>query len=97
MNTALGFDSFVVMRHGQEGQKNRLGCYFCNDIVAPVDVCSVNGRGDRMNISLIYPSSFTTHSAPITADTSPCFPPVEYEKPDPGSAVHCDATRLGGH
>lgn len=36
MNTALGFDTFVVMRHGGGiTSKNRLGCYFCNDIVAP--------------------------------------------------------------
>ena len=41
MNAALGFDSFIAMRHGahdpqQPGQE--LGCYFCNDVVAPVDV-----------------------------------------------------------
>lgn len=32
INVALGFDSYVVMRHGMQ---NGLGCYFCNDIVAP--------------------------------------------------------------
>ncbi|KAJ3321121.1 Autophagy protein 7 [Boothiomyces sp. JEL0866] len=41
INTALGFDSFLVMRHGMRdiGQnvEQRLGCYFCNDVVAPVD------------------------------------------------------------
>ena len=41
MNAALGFDTFVVMRHGcrndsQPGEE--LGCYFCNDVVAPADV-----------------------------------------------------------
>lgn len=67
-NTALGFDSYVVMRHGaapvdgvgcppcaaaalDEAPRNlclaasgarasagsRLGCYFCNDVVAPLD------------------------------------------------------------
>jgi ubiquitin-like modifier-activating enzyme ATG7 len=55
INSALGFDSFLVMRHGvktgdlikdtlsKEQQSslarqipaNLLGCYFCNDIVAP--------------------------------------------------------------
>ena len=41
MNAALGFDSFVVMRHGlRDLQKpeDELGCYFCNDVVAPADV-----------------------------------------------------------
>ncbi|KIW29606.1 E1-like protein-activating enzyme Gsa7p/Apg7p [Cladophialophora immunda] len=56
MNAALGFDTYVVMRHGvrpaptlpgtqrEEAQKKRdqgqleeLGCYFCNDVVAPAD------------------------------------------------------------
>lgn len=40
MNAALGFDSFVVMRHGTSGSSpgQELGCYFCNDVVAPSDV-----------------------------------------------------------
>lgn len=43
MNAALGFDSYVVMRHGvkpSEEQKGgeELGCYYCNDVVAPADV-----------------------------------------------------------
>jgi ubiquitin-like modifier-activating enzyme ATG7 len=49
MNAALGFDSYLVMRHGLPSQRvasdasdplhgSRLGCYFCNDIVAPMDV-----------------------------------------------------------
>lgn len=48
MNAALGFDSYVVMRHGAERSKGgeggqrgaALGCYFCNDVVAPADVRS---------------------------------------------------------
>lgn len=44
----MGFDSYLVMRHGMlpasgenkpdsdsEQQQQRLGCYFCNDVVAP--------------------------------------------------------------
>ncbi len=56
INSALGFDSFLVMRHGVKADKptakrdeqlqpnnfsipsHELGCYFCNDIVAPGNV-----------------------------------------------------------
>lgn len=40
VNAALGFDTYVVMRHGvraTDGGKHGLGCYFCNDVVAPKD------------------------------------------------------------
>lgn len=49
INVALGFDTFVVMRHGMRNADkvsdrdtskvcgNELGCYFCNDVVAPTD------------------------------------------------------------
>ena len=41
LNAALGFDTFVVMRHGMKSEAKlgyELGCYFCNDVVAPADV-----------------------------------------------------------
>lgn len=41
LNAALGFDTYVVMRHGvtaEDGSAATLGCYFCNDVVAPGDV-----------------------------------------------------------
>ena len=55
INSALGFDSFLVMRHGIKTTREveaaskkaiingpipsqYLGCYFCNDIVAPGNV-----------------------------------------------------------
>lgn len=41
INAALGFDSYLVMRHGagpDQATGKRLGCYYCNDVVAPTDV-----------------------------------------------------------
>jgi ubiquitin-like modifier-activating enzyme ATG7 len=41
LNAALGFDTYVVMRHGvtpSDGEAATLGCYFCNDVMAPGDV-----------------------------------------------------------
>ncbi|KAK6459949.1 ubiquitin-like modifier-activating enzyme ATG7 [Scheffersomyces coipomensis] len=39
INAALGYDSYLVIRHGSSKQdaKDRLGCYYCNDVVAPTD------------------------------------------------------------
>eukprot|EP00898_Chlorokybus_atmophyticus_P004525 jgi/Chlat1/5073/Chrsp33S05065 len=46
INAALGFDTFLVMRHGAgvmaadavgATSHERLGCYFCNDVVAPLN------------------------------------------------------------
>ena len=54
ITAALGFDTFLVMRHGARDTAHSakcqgagrlesipgtsLGCYFCNDVVAPGDV-----------------------------------------------------------
>lgn len=42
INAALGFDSYLVMRHGNYSEEPtaRLGCYFCHDVFAPKDSIS---------------------------------------------------------
>jgi ubiquitin-like modifier-activating enzyme ATG7 len=36
ITAALGFDTYLTMRHGSKKSKDvDLGCYFCNDVVAP--------------------------------------------------------------
>ncbi|XP_014271882.1 ubiquitin-like modifier-activating enzyme ATG7 [Halyomorpha halys] len=36
ITAALGYDTYLVMRHGQGKDANqKLGCYFCNDVTAP--------------------------------------------------------------
>uniref|UniRef100_A0A060T8J7 Ubiquitin-like modifier-activating enzyme ATG7 n=1 Tax=Blastobotrys adeninivorans TaxID=409370 RepID=A0A060T8J7_BLAAD len=53
INVALGFDSYVVMRHGINSTSStgtpqpKLGCYYCNDVVAPMDSIS-NQTLDQM-------------------------------------------------
>jgi ubiquitin-like modifier-activating enzyme ATG7 len=45
INAALGFDTYLVMRHGgkPDDEGRRLGCYYCNDVVAPMDVSELWG------------------------------------------------------
>eukprot|EP01041_Mallomonas_annulata_P009164 gene9164-18986_t len=41
VNAALGFETFLVMRHGGSPEnRNRLGCYFCNDVIAPAFIAA---------------------------------------------------------
>lgn len=56
MNVALGFDTYLVMRHGlpptdaasveavKPGSvyRGQLGCYYCNDVVAPMNVSHIS-------------------------------------------------------
>ena len=58
MNAALGFDTFVVMRHGvahDRQTEHDLGCYFCNDVVAPADVSCKSSRQRRPKLMTFSP------------------------------------------
>jgi ubiquitin-like modifier-activating enzyme ATG7 len=78
LNAALGFDTYVVMRHGlkvaEEGGQE-FGCYFCNDVVAPADV-GIHYSRSYSTPALTYRSSLskTQHSisnAPSPVPASP--------------------------
>lgn len=56
ITAAIGFDSFVVIRHGILDQQfkdenENLGCYFCNDIVSPTDTSSNRTLDQQCTIS----------------------------------------------
>lgn len=57
MNAALGFDTYVVMRHGatpKDGSEKTLGCYFCNDVVVATDVCACPSKGPNGTEPALY-------------------------------------------
>ncbi|KAI1439263.1 hypothetical protein GGR50DRAFT_12753 [Xylaria sp. CBS 124048] len=94
MNAALGFDTYVVMRHGAEPKTDTdadasLGCYFCNDVVAPGDSqkdltldqqCTVTRPGIAAIASALLVELLTSllqhplgHHAPAPATASNTF------------------------
>ncbi|OBA21515.1 E1-like protein-activating [Metschnikowia bicuspidata var. bicuspidata NRRL YB-4993] len=51
INAALGFDSFLVLRHSPLDMAARLGCYFCNDVVAPTDSLSARSLDQMCTVT----------------------------------------------
>ena len=49
ITAAIGFDSFLVMRHGNK--ENQLGCYFCTDITTPGDTSGNRTLDQQCTIS----------------------------------------------
>lgn len=70
INAAIGFDSYVVMKHGDLNEDDYLGCYYCSDIVAPLDsmsnqtldqMCTVTRPGCAMLASATAVELFVTY------------------------------------
>lgn len=70
MNAAIGFDSYVVMKHGDLDEDKHLGCYYCSDVVAPMDsmsnqtldqMCTVTRPGCAMLASSTAVELFVTY------------------------------------
>ena len=49
ITAAIGFDSYLIMRHGDKD--NKLGCYFCTDIVTPSDTSGSRTLDQQCTIS----------------------------------------------
>ncbi|KAH6644425.1 autophagy-related protein 7 [Boeremia exigua] len=102
LNAALGFDTFVVMRHGLRPTENsdtngevELGCYFCNDVVAPADSlsnatldqqCTVTRPGIApLASSLLVELLISTLQHPLLARAPPPLPPNTPSPPLPAA------------
>lgn len=52
INAALAFDSYLVLRHGLHTQgPQQVGCYFCNDVVAPIDSLSARSLDQQCTVT----------------------------------------------
>jgi len=107
LNAALGFDSFVVMRHGcrsSDPSAPKLGCYYCNDVVAPADsltdrtldqMCTVTRPGlasIASSIAVELLVSLLQHPKGIEA---PAPPPVQDVGGPPKSSTEGTESILG--
>jgi hypothetical protein len=88
ITAALGFDSYLVMRHGagplatapspcgteiDVGSTGpRLGCYFCNDVVAPIDVI-LNNDSSLLFQSYFCPSQNPDSIMPLKTRICYCY------------------------
>ncbi|KAG7192987.1 Autophagy protein 7 [Scheffersomyces spartinae] len=96
INAALGFDSYLVMRHGslKQAPESRLGCYYCNDVVAPSDslsdrtldqMCTVTRAGCAPLASALAVELFISllqhpeNEAALADETNPKFGEVPHQ------------------
>ncbi|GAA5993413.1 hypothetical protein JCM5350_006869 [Sporobolomyces pararoseus] len=115
MNVALGFDTFLVMRHGVPSSdtatsetttsgspyKGKLGCYYCNDIVAPMDSLSDRTLDQMCTVTrpgLAAIASATAVELMVSILQHPLGPHAPSDVPLPSSATSATATStVGAH
>ena len=95
MNAALGFDTYLVMRHGAapiDGTEETLGCYFCNDVVVAADVRLIKKKNNPA-LSLFSPLLFC--SSELCPRIDHCTNQIIQSMKDQTLDQQCTVTRPG--
>lgn len=106
ITVGLGFDSFVIVRHGvspaiydKEKHRERLSCYFCNDIVTPQD--TMKDRTLDQMCTVTRPGlSFTSSAYASELYISMIHHPMEHRvwaDEDPSKLEQTDLGKLPHH
>ena len=101
MTIALGFETFLVMRHGLPPMVHnpivngdRLGCYFCNDVVAPRN--SISDRTLDQQCTVSRPALCTIASSiGVELLTSMLNHPLKNGAKSRDTPSECDKSDLG--
>ncbi|KAJ2784156.1 Autophagy protein 7 [Coemansia javaensis] len=105
---ALGFDSFVAMRHGMRARDDgdgaaaaaagapRLGCYFCNDVVAPADSLTDRTLDQQCTVTRPGLAPIASGMAVELLTTVLQHPLGGYAPAQPGPAAGPDGSGGGG-
>jgi ubiquitin-like modifier-activating enzyme ATG7 len=109
LNSAMGYDTFLCMRHGngfedlkdqtktERDLKQRLGCYFCNDVVAPQD--SLSDRTLDQQCTVTRPGlSYITSAMAVELVVSLLQHPLRERCPaDPKRDIHTPSSTPFGN